>query len=150
MLACVGCDQITKNVAKHTLAKSGTIRFLNGAFHLHYVENPGALLGLGATIPENVRHWIFIGFVGFFLAAILGFLLTSELSRPQSIALSLVLSGGVSNLIDRIANEGRVIDFMTLGIGSLRTGVFNVADVAIAFGCAWFFAITIGKREDAP
>lgn len=35
---------------------------------------------------------------------------------------------------DRLLHEGRVIDFMNVGIGSLRTGIFNVADVCITIG----------------
>ncbi|MCB0052448.1 MAG: signal peptidase II, partial [Caldilinea sp.] len=50
------------------------------------------------------------------------------------IAIALLLGGGIGNLIDRLVNEGRVIDFMNVGIGSLRTGVFNVADMAIMAG----------------
>lgn len=50
------------------------------------------------------------------------------------VAWSLVLSGGLGNLLGRIMNGGRVIDFMNLGIGSLRTGIFNVADVYITVG----------------
>jgi len=43
------------------------------------------------------------------------------------------LAGGVSNLVDRIA-MGRVIDFLNIGVGPVRTGIFNVADVAIMAG----------------
>lgn len=50
------------------------------------------------------------------------------------VAWSLVLSGGLGNLVDRIINDGRMIDVMNIGIGSLRTGIFNVADVYITVG----------------
>jgi signal peptidase II len=42
--------------------------------------------------------------------------------------------GGIGNLLDRVFYDGRVIDFMNLGIGRLRTGIFNVADVYITIG----------------
>ena len=42
-------------------------------------------------------------------------------------------SGGISNMIDRVLS-GAVIDFMNIGIGNLRTGIFNVADMAIMAG----------------
>jgi signal peptidase II len=51
-----------------------------------------------------------------------------------TVAWSLVLSGGVGNLLDRVLHDGRVIDFMNLGRGNLRTGIFNVADMCITFG----------------
>lgn len=56
------------------------------------------------------------------------------MSLDTVVAWSLVLSGGLGNLVDRIINDGRVIDFMNIGIGSLRTGIFNVADVYITVG----------------
>jgi signal peptidase II len=49
------------------------------------------------------------------------------------------LAGGIGNLLGRLSNNGLVTDFINIGIGQLRTGVFNVADMAITFG-----AITAG------
>lgn len=61
-------------------------------------------------------------------------LFVQPMSLDTVVAWSLVLSGGLGNLVDRIINDGRVIDFMNIGIGSLRTGIFNVADVYITVG----------------
>ncbi|MGE0642983.1 MAG: signal peptidase II [Nitrospira sp.] len=44
------------------------------------------------------------------------------------------MSGGLSNLFNRLRHDGRVIDFLNLGIGSLRIGIFNVADACITAG----------------
>jgi signal peptidase II len=143
LFSCVGCDQVTKNIARQTLANSEPMNFLNNIFRLQYVENSGAFLSLGATSSENIRFWIFTFFTGVFLAGMLVYLLVStNISKVKMISLSLVVGGGVGNLIDRIFNEGRVIDFMNIGIGSLRTGVFNVADVAISFGVVWIIVIS--------
>ena len=46
---------------------------------------------------------------------------------------ALIVSGGASNLIDRVIT-GSVIDFLNVGIGPLRTGIFNAADVGIMVG----------------
>jgi signal peptidase II len=44
----------------------------------------------------------------------------------------------MSNLIDRVARQGFVTDFILVHIGSLRTGIFNLADLAIVTGVvAW-------------
>lgn len=61
-------------------------------------------------------------------------LFVQPMPRATVVAWSLVLSGGLGNLVDRIRNDGRVINFMNIGIGSLRTGIFNVADVCITVG----------------
>ena len=40
----------------------------------------------------------------------------------------------MGNLIDRVVNNGLVIDFINLGVGPVRTGIFNVADIGVTFG----------------
>jgi signal peptidase II len=40
----------------------------------------------------------------------------------------------LGNLIDRLLNGGQVVDFVNVGVGDLRTGIFNLADVAIMIG----------------
>ena len=50
-----------------------------------------------------------------------------------------MFGGGVGNLIDRVLFENGVIDFLNVGIGNLRTGIFNVADMAIMTGVVGFF-----------
>jgi len=47
---------------------------------------------------------------------------------------ALLAGGGIGNLIDRVINDGRVADFVSLGLGPVRTGIFNVADVAVMAG----------------
>ena len=140
LISCVGCDQVTKNIAKHNLTKFETISFLNDTLRLQYAENQGAFLSLGSTIPENMRYPILTCFV----SGVLLFLL-----KIQQPLLSLILAGGTGNLIDRIFNDGRVIDFINIGIGSVRTGVFNIADIAITLGTVWFILLSIrhGKNN---
>ena len=54
--------------------------------------------------------------------------------RVQHLAVVLLLAGGIGNLIDRLFHGGLVIDFLNVGIGPVRTGIFNVADMAIMAG----------------
>lgn len=139
LLAIILFDRITKNIAKQNLPKQETIHLIYDTVRLQYAENTGAFLSLGSNIREPVRYIVFTILVGIFLLCLSIYLLVSEqLTRLQLISMSLVLGGGCGNLIDRIANEGRVFDFMNVGLGSLRTGIFNVADMAITFGVLWF------------
>ena len=135
MLSCVGCDRITKAVAREYLADSPGRSFWGELFRLQYAENPGAFLGMGAGLPETARFWVFIMAVGAVLLGVLVWTLSSRSLRPVGVvALSLVLGGGLSNLYDRVVNGGAVVDFLNLGLGGLSTGVFNVVDVAISTG----------------
>jgi signal peptidase II len=61
----------------------------------------------------------------------------------------LFIAGGTSNLVDRIA-RGNVVDFMNVGIGSLRTGIFNVADVALMVGVVLVAFRFHNKSCDVP
>lgn len=133
--SCIGCDQATKLIAKRQLVPGEVFSYAGDTFRLQYAENTGAFLSLGARLPESWRQWIFTILTGVFLLGLLVYLLASKtLTRTAFVCLALVCAGGIGNLIDRIAYDGRVVDFLNVGIGPLRTGIFNVADMAITFG----------------
>lgn len=132
LVSYVGCDQVTKDLARQVLAFEPPISWFNDIVRLEYAENPGAFLGVGMGLPEEIRFLVFQVMVGVGLIGILIFLLfVGPRSSLLLVGWCLLLGGGGSNLLDRILHHGQVIDFMNLGIGSLRTGIFNVADVFI-------------------
>lgn len=137
VLCCVGCDQLTKEIAKQNLKGKDILSWGQNIFRLQYAENPGAWLSLGAAWPNSVRFWVFIVLPAAVLCGLMFTgAFTNKLSRShlELLALSLLVGGGWGNLLDRIGREGHVVDFLNLGIGSLRTGIFNVADVLIMIG----------------
>ncbi len=136
LTACIGCDQSTKAIATQTLSGRAPLSFLGDTVRLQYARNPGAFLGLGADLPPAWRFGIFTAANGLLLLGLLVYLFKrKDLSMVSFIALGLVIAGGIGNLIDRFGSDGRVVDFINLGIGrSFRTGIFNVADVAIMAG----------------
>jgi signal peptidase II len=133
-LICIGCDQSTKIAAKDNLYGHASISYLDGIFNLVYAENSGIMLGLGSTLPENLRFILFVLFIGILLAAAIVFVLLKPLHQRTVIAISLIVGGGISNLIDRLIRDGSVIDFMVIKMGPLESGIFNVADIAIILG----------------
>ena len=146
---CVAADQATKWLAKVYLAPDGFISFAGDTFRLQYAENTGAFLSFGASLPEPWRHLVFTVGVGIFLLGLLAYLLLNRsLSRVYLVCLSLVCGGGLSNLIDRAAYDGRVVDFLNVGIGPLRTGIFNLADMAIT-AAAILLAIESFRKSPA-
>lgn len=56
------------------------------------------------------------------------------MSFMKIFSLSLLFSGGIGNIIDRILFDRHVTDFMNLGVQNIRTGIFNVADVCVTAG----------------
>jgi len=135
LCSCVGCDQVTKSVARNHLASSSPITLMAGVFRLQFSENAGGFMSLGRGLPGSVRFWLLIIGVGVALTGMLQFVLFSrEMDRFSVIAASLIVGGGFSNLLDRLYNDGLVVDFLNAGIGHVRTGIFNLADVAIMVG----------------
>jgi len=110
--------------------------YLGQIFQFVYAENPGAFLGLGGEMSHQMRFIIFALLVVIGLGGMLWYLLKKETSKINLIAYSFILGGGFGNLWDRVVHEnGHVVDFMMIDVvGPLRTGVFNVADMAIVAG----------------
>jgi len=132
---CIGFDQATKVMAKDYLASIGPLSYAGDLFRFYYTENRGAFLSLGALLPEGMRFWVFTILAGLVLSGIFIFVILSDERRLLPVvAYTLVVGGGLSNLIDRVLNDGAVVDFMNVGLGGLRTGIFNVADMAITAG----------------
>lgn len=135
LFACVGCDQVTKRLARDHLSPGAPVSFLNDTLRLQYTENPGAFLSLGQGLPEMVRHVVFIfGGIVFVCVALLWAFRSKGVSRAQVIGAALMCGGALGNVIDRLTHDGRVVDFLNVGIGPLRTGIFNVADMALMVG----------------
>jgi len=134
LFSAAACDRATKHFAMTTLAAAAQ-SYLSDTVRLTYHENPGAFLGLGAKWRPEVRTALFQFGNGLFLVATAVLNLRRGFSRSARAGLLLLLAGGLSNLIDRVP-LGRVIDFLNVGIGPFRAGIFNVADVAIIAGTA--------------
>jgi signal peptidase II len=129
--ACVGCDQGTKRLAESHLSPGERISLLGDTVRLELAHNPGAFLGLGSALPERGRALLFTWGVGLIVLGALFVAFRARTPARMAAAGALAAAGGLGNLWDRIATGGWVVDFLNLGIGPLRTGIFNVADVAI-------------------
>lgn len=146
--ATVGCDRVTKHVATAELADQPTQSLFADIVRLTYEQNTGGFLSLGASLPEGARTALFTIGTGIILACAVLVAFRLPRGRWQSAGLALFIGGGLSNWIDRILH-GSVVDFLNIGVGSLRTGIFNVADVAIMTGIALllFVELTNDKKQ---
>ncbi len=136
LVASVGIDQVTKRAARARLADGRTQPVAGGLVVLRYVENQGAFLSLGARLSRPLRAVIFIAFPVVVLACMLLYLLRrGGFDWSTLAAFSLIVGGGAGNLIDRLLRDGRVTDFIVIGIGRVHTGIFNFADLSVLAGC---------------
>jgi signal peptidase II len=130
----VGADLWTKAVFEREFSGQPTVHFLGDTVRVGFVLNSGVFLSLGHALGPRTRFWLFVVGVGGVLAFLLGLTLKDARFRtPEVTAVAAIVGGGIGNLVDRV-QLGAVRDFLNLGIGPLRTGIFNVADVAITFG----------------
>jgi signal peptidase II len=129
----VGCDRVSKRVATDILAGEPTQSHFFDTVRLSYAENPGSFLSLGAELPESVRFVLFTLGTPILLVVLVVVAFRTRWSGARLAGLAMFIAGGASNWADRLS-DGRVVDFLNLGIGPIRTGIFNVADVAISAG----------------
>jgi signal peptidase II len=146
-LATIGCDRITKHVAMTSLAGRPDRSYLADTVRVGYVENPGGFLSLGARLSASERMTLFTLATGLALVALIVLAIRRPGDGLSMWGLTLFLSGAASNWIDRIV-RGTVVDFMNVGIGVIRTGIFNVADVAIMLGVAIFMLAEFRKVQE--
>jgi signal peptidase II len=147
ILANLALDQWTKELARQHLSGNYMYTYWNDFFRLLYVENKGAFLSLGSSLTDQLRYWVLHYFPSALLAVMLGYvLLDRRMDRWQIYSFSFIIGGGFSNIIDRIL-YGQVTDFMNIGIGSLRTGIFNFADVSIMLGLGLMLPAVFRKQS---
>jgi len=146
VLMTIGCDRVTKHLAVTHLADSSPHSYLADTVRLEYAENSGAFLSIGSSLPDWLRTAVLQVGVGLALIAMVVLALRQRWRGLALLGASLTFAGGMSNLVDRIARD-RVVDFLNVGIGSLRTGIFNVADVAVLFGIILILSGTTREAE---
>lgn len=133
LVSCVGCDQATKSIAKSIIPETESWSYLGDTVRLQVVYNRGTYLSLGSWLPEAWRFGLFSIGVECLLWGVLTYAVLPVPGHPSVVAaVALLFAGGVGNLIDGVTSGGSVVDFINLG--PVRTGIFNIADVAITVG----------------
>ncbi len=146
----VTLDVATKWWIVNNMSYHETIPVIGDVVRLTYTHNPGAAFGI--NIGEHSR----IFFLALSIVA-LGVLVAIYRSTPATdrlrlLAVALVGSGAIGNIIDRLRYERGVVDFLDMGIGSHRWWVFNVADSAVTVGAILLlvsFLLEEGRERSA-
>ena len=124
-LGVVVLDQFSKAVIMKSMVPGESIPILQDVFHITYVLNPGAAFG----ILSNQRGILLITGAVLILATAYFYPLLKKSDGCLQLGATMILSGAVANLIDRV-QTGYVVDFFDFRIWP----VFNVADIAIVAG----------------
>ena len=138
-------DQVSKQIAWHSLLLGLHVDLIPGVLRLTLVKNKGAAFGLleGGRIffiIASVVAAVFITYLGFHLP---------KTERVKRLLLGLILGGAVGNLIDRVY-DGAVIDFVEMGIAGYWWPVYNVADIAVTVGAVALLVhvMATSRRQD--
>ena len=148
LFICISCDQVTKKIALRELSSASSISYLGNTLVLQFAKNKGAFLSMGSNWPDALQL-LFLKILPVIFLSMFFIILfrTNKLNLLSVTSISLILGGGSGNMLDRIFNNGYVIDFMNIGIGSLRTGIFNFADIFIMAGSGLMLIAIIREKN---
>ncbi|MBN1499821.1 MAG: signal peptidase II [Spirochaetes bacterium] len=143
-------DRISKIAATAFLKDREVFSFLFGSFKMIYVENTGAFLSLGSHWPAPLKYAVFIIIPAAFCFYGIYYCIIKCTDIKMAVLLSTIIGGGLGNLIDRVIFDFKVVDFLNFGIGNLRTGVLNIADLSVTFGAILLIAYDLlkGRKPD--
>jgi signal peptidase II len=134
LVSNIGCDQFSKKIARQHIAYHEEITVIPDFLTLTKVENPGAFLSMGGSLPKPVRALLLSVLPALVLAATMFFVFTrADLTRRAIIGICFVVGGGIGNIYDRVV-YGSVTDFLHMDFILFQTGIFNMADVSILVG----------------
>ncbi|MBM4307299.1 MAG: signal peptidase II [Deltaproteobacteria bacterium] len=130
----VALDQYTKYEVQQRIHLHQSIKVINGFFNLTHLRNTGGAFGILGGQKGGISSLFFLilplAAVGIILYLIYKL---KEHERILSLSLSLILSGAIGNLIDRIRYR-EVVDFLDFYLFSYHWPAFNIADSAITIG----------------
>ena len=150
VVSIVGCDRASKEIATDLLAGVPPQSYFFDLLRLSYHENSGSFLSLGAQLPETFRFMVFTVGAAILMMLFALYALRSRWRGAKFVGFALFVGGGTANWVDRVT-DGTVIDFLNVGIGPVRTGIFNVADMALTAGVViLLFSESFRARERRP
>ena len=130
----VGCDQISKGIVRKKIEYDAQISLIKDYLTLTKIENSGAFLSAGHSLPEPIKTILLtISPLLILIAAFVYVIRVNHLSGLAVTGICFIIGGGIGNIYDRI-QYGSVTDFLHLNLVVFQTGIFNMADVSITTG----------------
>jgi len=137
-------DVATKTMIQRNFHLYQQVDLIGDYLRLTYIHNPGAAFGIHVG---DYSRYIFLGLSLIALAALAAmYWVTPVRDKIRLVSISLICSGAIGNLLDRIRDQRGVVDFLDVGLGDLRWPVFNIADIAVTTG-AILLALSLWREE---
>ena len=139
----VGCDHVTKHVAKAELETGAPRRIIGSLLDLRYVENTDVAFNLFRWLPASVRDPMLLG-LGAAGVLVLAVLVARQRGTALTrAALVMILAGALGNYLDRFF-RGYVVDFIHVP----HWPVFNVADMWVTVGAMALLLVSFAHRRN--
>ena len=134
-------DQLTKFLVSHFMELGDTIPLIRDVLHITYIQNRGAAFGMLAN-----NRWVFLIVSSVTIVGITLFLfLSKQTGTLLTVSLSMILSGGIGNMIDRLA-LGYVVDMIDFRL--INFAVFNGADSFVCVGAGLLFLAVLLEKDE--
>lgn len=148
VLMLVVIDQLTKFYIDSNFVLYQSLEVISGYFNITYIRNSGVAFGILSGFKGIVSQIIFI-FISLIAisAIIIIYRGTDDKMIFSRISLSLILSGAIGNMIDRIFRGGEVIDFLDFHWKSYHWPAFNIADSCITIGVILLMITMIKNKQ---
>ena len=139
-------DQLIKLLVVMNIPVGGVVSLFPG-LSVALVMNRGVALSL-FSMTEGVYHLALNIVIFVFNLILVELLSVSRDARPMyRFSLQLVISGGLSNMVDRVC-YGAVVDYIFLNYAGVQwPAIFNFADVMITLGCVLIIFESIYSRS---
>ncbi len=134
LVTIIGSDQICKSIVRQKIDYNERTILLGKFVTLTRVENTGAFLSLGDSMPRILYKILMIILPLVVIGYALYYILTkNDLSKLMVTGICLIIGGGLGNIIDRII-YGSVTDFLQFDFVLFHTGIVNIADISVTAG----------------
>ena len=139
----VAVGEIIKYVIASSMELYESIKIIPNFLSITYVKNTGAAF----SILEGNKY-LLIGISVITLAFLIRFILIDKkITKYDVVSYSLLLSGIIGNLIDRIAHNG-VIDYIHFKLFSYEAPIFNFSDICIVFGVLMVMYVLVIRGDN--
>ena len=148
IILTIALDQISKIIVRAQVVAGSQTEIFGELLSLHNVENSGAFLGMGSDLNPTLKLILLL----ILPVVVLGFVLRyvfkdKNLDNWSLFAFASIIGGGIANVYDRFA-YGSVTDFLHMKLtDTLRTGIFNMADLSVTTGMIILVFISFRKKK---
>ena len=131
IVVLTGADQLIKLWAIDNLKGQPSMEFISIGSHkildLTYLENSGAVFG-----SFSGMRWLLIGVTAGLMGFCVFYMMRHKTEILTLVSMTLIISGGIGNIIDRLFRDGKVVDYFDVKF--MKFAVFNFADVCVVIG----------------